>query len=114
LHSAHLQKQLQTALILSVTFIWFHLWVGLNGLWFMIAFIFPSLPSLPRRQHLHKNFFRCSFRSTSAPRNRCPPQLFHASYAPLDATVVIPTKFSLLQSCHLTPEHISARQATLY
>jgi hypothetical protein len=28
-----LQKQLQTALILSVTFIWSYPWVGLNGLW---------------------------------------------------------------------------------
>jgi hypothetical protein len=28
-----LQKQLQTALILFVTFIWSHPWVGLNGLW---------------------------------------------------------------------------------
>jgi hypothetical protein len=38
LHGVRLQKQLQTALILSVTFIWSHPWVGLNSLWFMIAF----------------------------------------------------------------------------
>jgi hypothetical protein len=34
-----LQKQLQTALILSVTFIWSHPWVGLNGLWLCISLI---------------------------------------------------------------------------
>jgi hypothetical protein len=28
-----LQKQLQTALILSATFIWSYPWGGLNGLW---------------------------------------------------------------------------------
>jgi hypothetical protein len=28
------KKQLQTALIVSVTFIWSHPWVGLNGLWY--------------------------------------------------------------------------------
>ena len=32
-HNARLQKQLQTALILSVTFIWSHPWVGLKGFW---------------------------------------------------------------------------------
>jgi hypothetical protein len=33
-HGARLQKQLQTALILSVTSTWSHPWVRLNGLWF--------------------------------------------------------------------------------
>ena len=41
-----LQKQLQTALILSVTFIWSHPWVSLNGLWFktrpLSEYIIPS------------------------------------------------------------------------
>jgi hypothetical protein len=32
-HGARLQKQLQTALILSVTSIWYHPWVTLNDLW---------------------------------------------------------------------------------
>jgi hypothetical protein len=59
LHDARLQKQLQTALILSVTFIWFHLWVGLNGLWFQydcIYFSFPPPPPPPRRRHLRETF----------------------------------------------------------
>jgi hypothetical protein len=32
-----LQKQLQTALILSVSFIWSHPWVGINGLWLSLS-----------------------------------------------------------------------------
>jgi hypothetical protein len=58
LHRARLRKQLQTALIISVTFIWSHPWVGLNGLWFMIAFIFPSLPVA---NIFGKNVFRALF-----------------------------------------------------
>jgi hypothetical protein len=46
----------------------------LNGLWFKIAFIFPS----PRRQHFREKFFRCLFHSKSFEG----PQLFDASYAP--------------------------------
>jgi hypothetical protein len=30
-------KQLQTALIISVTFIWTHPWVGVNGLWYYLT-----------------------------------------------------------------------------
>jgi hypothetical protein len=48
----------------------------------MIAFIFPSLTPLPRRQHFRETFFRCPFHFKSAPRNRPPPQLFDASYTP--------------------------------
>jgi hypothetical protein len=82
LHGAHLQKQLQIALILSVTFIWSHPSVGLNGLWFMIAFIFASLPPSPVA-NISGKIFRCPFHSKSALPNRCPPpQLFDASYAP--------------------------------
>jgi hypothetical protein len=36
-HVACLQKQLQTALILSVSFIWSHPWVGINGLWLSLS-----------------------------------------------------------------------------
>jgi hypothetical protein len=41
---AHFKRQLQTALILSVTFIWSPPWVGLNcnGLWFVILNLFSS------------------------------------------------------------------------
>ena len=38
------KNNLQTALILSVNFIWSHPWVGHNGFWFMIAFIFLPFP----------------------------------------------------------------------
>jgi hypothetical protein len=86
LHGARLQKQLQTVLILSVTFIWSHPWVGLNGLWFTIAFIsfiysFPNPP--PRRQLFRENIFRC-------PSKPVLPQLFDASYAP--AYLILITK----------------------
>jgi hypothetical protein len=59
--------ELQTALILSVTFIWSYPWVGLKALWYMIAFGFPSLYPPPRRQHFREKIFRCPFHSKRAP-----------------------------------------------
>jgi hypothetical protein len=37
-----LQKQLQTALILSVTFIWSYPWVCLNGVWYSLRYLSPD------------------------------------------------------------------------
>ena len=54
----------------------------LNGLWFKIAFIFPS----PRRQRFRENFFRCLFHSKSFEG----PQLFDASYAPATTWKISP------------------------
>jgi hypothetical protein len=80
LHGARLQKQLQPALILSVTFIWSHPWVAVNGLWFMIAFIFPSLtPNISGKNFLGALFIPKMLLETGAPP---PPRLFYASYAP--------------------------------
>jgi hypothetical protein len=74
-------------LILSVTFIWSHPSVGLNGLWFMIAFIFPSLnppppPPPPTVANISgKNFLGALF-IPKVPLETDAPQLFDASYAP--------------------------------
>jgi hypothetical protein len=77
-------KKLQTALILSVTFIWFHPWVDLNGLWFQydcIYFSFP--PPLSSVGDIYGKHFRGPFHSKNAPPNRCPPHFLMLLNTPL-------------------------------
>jgi hypothetical protein len=91
LHGARLQKQLQTALVLPVTFIWSHLIRESAStafdVWLYLFFLLyppppppPPPPPLPRRQHSREHFFRCTFYSKSASRNQCHTQLFDASW----------------------------------